>query len=156
VATVYVPIEYWFRDKRLDGTVWGGIGERRLLFDRRATDISTTIYSGAVQRSGHRAVWIPYDGGNAIVHRWLSGYGEFVAKHRRYARASGEDRARVGGVTSYPAILRAPFVAFKECFVTKGGYRDGLRGLVLSVLWAWYSASAELALLRASRADPAR
>ena len=152
VGLVYGPIEYHFGRRPLRGTVWGGIKERRLLVRRSGVDISPTIYSGAMVRPGFRASSLPFTGDNAIVHNWVDGYRDFLRKHRRYVRVSAEDRWRNGEVTGYKAIVAMPFRSFAKSYVTKKGYRDGFLGLALSVLWAWYATSSELALERRLRA----
>jgi hypothetical protein len=41
-----------------------------------------------------------------------------------------------------------PWRSFRESYVAKRGYRDGLTGLALSLLWAVFRTTGELALLR--------
>jgi hypothetical protein len=47
-----------------------------------------------------------------------------------------------------------PWRAFRESFLAKRGYRDGLTGLGLSLFWAVFRTRGELALLRKLR-EPA-
>jgi hypothetical protein len=54
-------------------------------------------------------------------------------------------------VTGPRAIAAAPFHSFYACYVEKRGYRDGVTGLVLSVLWSVFRTAAELALWRELR-----
>jgi hypothetical protein len=150
-AVVYAPIRYHFRGRPLRGTVWGGVRERRLLVRRSAAEIGATIYSGAVPRPGFSVTSISSTGDNAIVHRWLPGYRAFLRKHRRYIRVAAEDRAVAGEVTGWRAVVAAPAARFWESFVRRRGYLDGVTGLALSLLWAWYSLRVELALLRRLR-----
>jgi len=148
VALVYAPIRYRFGSRALRGGVWGGIKERRFLVRRSGAEFSATIYAGVRPRPGFRAESIPFDGENAIDHHWVSGFHDFFAKHRRYVRVSAEDRADAGEITGLKAIAIMPLRAFVDAFAWNRGYRDGLLGLALAVLWAWYSTSAELALRR--------
>jgi glycosyltransferase involved in cell wall biosynthesis len=151
VAVVFAPIQYRFRDRPLRGTVWGGIRERRLLVHRRHANLAAMIYAGTWPTRGFRATSIAFDGHNAIDHFWVSGYRDFLAKHRRYIRVTAEDRAANGEVTGPRTVALTPWRAFLESFVRKHGYRDGVRGFALSILWAWYSTRTELALLRRLR-----
>lgn len=151
VALVYAPIEYRFGNRALRGTVWGGLRERRLLVRLSGAELSGTIFAGVRTRDGYRAISLPRERELAIRHRWVDGYRDFIAKHRRYIAAGAEDRARAGEITGWRAIARTPFVRFHESYVRRAGYQDGLVGLALSLLWAWYSTSSELALKRRLR-----
>ncbi len=148
VAVVFGPIRYHFRGRPLRGTVWGGVGRRRLLVRRSGTEFTEAIYSGALPRAGFRSESIPFTGDNAIVHSWATGYRDLLSKHRRYARAAGEDRARAGEITGLRVIVAAPWSSFVDCYFVRRGYLDGLTGLLLSLLWSWFSTSSELALRR--------
>ncbi len=148
VALVYGPIRYYLGSRPLQGTVWGGPHWRRFLVRRDAVEITPVIYSGTRVRDGYRTLELPFTDDTAIVHHWSSGYRELLAKHRRYLRVAGEDRWRSGETTGYRAIVRTPWRAFRESFFSKKGYRDGLTGLLLSIFWAWYATSAEIALKR--------
>jgi glycosyltransferase involved in cell wall biosynthesis len=151
VALVFAPIRYRFAGRLLRGTVWGGVRERRLLVHRRRANLATTIYAGTWLGSEYRSLTLPFDGGNAIDHFWVDGYRDFVAKHRRYIAVSAEDRGANGEIAGLRSIALMPWRSFGESFVAKRGYRDGLRGVALSLLWAWYKTSAERALLRRLR-----
>jgi glycosyltransferase involved in cell wall biosynthesis len=151
VGLVYAPIQYRFRGRDLQGTVWGGPHWRRFLVHRDRVEITSLIYSGTVLRPGYRSLELPFDARTAIVHDWAPGYRELVAKHRRYARVAAADRAAAGETTGWRAIARTPLAAFRESFVDKRGYRDGVMGLLLSLFWAWHSMRSELALKRRLR-----
>jgi glycosyltransferase involved in cell wall biosynthesis len=152
VAVVYAPCRYHFGARALRGTVWGGVKERKLLVRRSGAEIAPTIFAGATPREGFRTHSLPYRGDNAIVHRWVGGYRDFLRKHRRYVRLEGEDRFRNAEVTGYRAVLATPWRSFYGSFVRSRGFRDGLTGLALSALWAFYRTGAELALMRRLRA----
>jgi glycosyltransferase involved in cell wall biosynthesis len=151
VALVYAPIQYHFGRHPLRGTTWGGVKQRRLLVHRRRANFTGTIYTGTWLDGEHRATTIPFDGTNAIEHRWVAGYRDFLVKHRRYVTVTAEDRAANGEVTGLRKIVVTPGLAFVDSLVRKGGYRDGLRGVALSALWAWYATATELALRRRTR-----
>jgi glycosyltransferase involved in cell wall biosynthesis len=153
VALVWAPILYRFRDRPLRGTVWGGVRNRRLLVQRQHTNIAPMIYAGTWLDKGFISTAIPFDGSNAIAHRWVTGYRDFLAKHRRYIAVTADDRAANGEVIGVRTIVTTPWRAFVESFARKRGYLDGPRGLALSLLWAWYSTRTEIALLRRLRAD---
>jgi glycosyltransferase involved in cell wall biosynthesis len=151
VALVYAPIQYYFGSRPLQGTIWGGANQRRLLVRRDRVELHPSLFAGTSVLPGYCALELPFTAETAIVHHWVTGYGDFVAKHRRYLAIAGEDRRRNGEVTGLRRILTTPWRSFRECYFEKQGYRDGLTGLALSLCWAWYSTSSEIALRRSLR-----
>jgi glycosyltransferase involved in cell wall biosynthesis len=151
IAAVDAPRQYYFAGSPLSGTVWGGPNKRRLLVHRRRVELTPTIWGGMRIEPGYRVIELPFTPETAIVHRWAAGYGELVARHRRYLRLEAVDRARAGEVTGYRAILQTPWQSFRESFVTKRGYRDGLHGLALSFFWAIFRTCGDILLLREVR-----
>jgi glycosyltransferase involved in cell wall biosynthesis len=148
VAAVDAPIQYYFAGRPLEGTIWGTPNWRRLLVRRSGVDLTPTIWGGMVIKPGFRIVELPFTSETAIAHRWASGYRALVTPHRRYLRQQGPQRADAGHTTGYRAIVRAPWGAFKQSFVRKRGYRDGVRGFALSIFWAGFSTAAEIGLKR--------
>jgi glycosyltransferase involved in cell wall biosynthesis len=148
VAVVDCPWQFYFRDKPLRGTIWGGVTFKRTLARRGAAELRPTVHSGTRPIEGFRAETIAFDGENAIAHYWSSDYRSLVEKHLRYLRLEGPDRLSQGMVTGYKDIVRTPAPAFWQSFITRRGYRDGVDGLLLSVLWSAYSTGAKIALLR--------
>jgi glycosyltransferase involved in cell wall biosynthesis len=156
VAVVDCPWQFYFRGRSLRGTIWGDVTRKRTLARRGAADLRPTVHSGTRVPAGYRAVDIPFSGDNAIAHYWATGYRSLIAKHWRYLTLEGRDRYEQGMITGYRDILRTPFPKFYESFVTRRGYRDGLTGFALSLVWAAYSTGAKVALLRELRLVSAR
>jgi (heptosyl)LPS beta-1,4-glucosyltransferase len=148
VGVVDCPWQFYFRDRPLRGTVWGGISRKRTLARRGGADLRPTVHSGTRPIAGRRIETVAYTGDNAIAHFWAPSWRSLIEKHRRYLRLEGVDRRSQGLVTGVRDILRTPLPAFVESFVRRRGYRDGLTGLGLSLLWAAYATGAKVALLR--------
>jgi glycosyltransferase involved in cell wall biosynthesis len=151
VAAVDAPRQYYFGGRPLRGTVWGGPNKRRLLVRRSAVELTPTIWGGMEIRPGYRVLDLPFTAETAIAHYWASGYRELIGRHRKYLRLEPVDRAAAGELTGYRALATTPWRSFRESFVTKRGYRDGLTGLGLSLFWSAFRTLAELALLRRLR-----
>jgi glycosyltransferase involved in cell wall biosynthesis len=147
VAIVDCPWQFYFRDKRLRGTMWGGTTRKRTLARRGAAELRPTVHSGTGLMPGYRIESVPFTGDNAIAHYWATGYRSLIEKHWRYLKLEGRDRRSHGVVTGYKDIVRTPLPAFWESFVQRHGYRDGVVGLLLSALWATYSTGAKISLL---------
>jgi len=151
VGAVDCPWRFYFRNRPLRGTIWGGVTRKRTLALRGGAELRPTVHSGTRLCPGYRAHVIPYSGDNAIAHYWAPGYGALIAKHLRYLTLEGEDRYRSGMITGYRDVVRTPWLGLYESFVRRGGYRDGATGLALSLLWSAYSTGAKIALLRELR-----
>ncbi len=154
VAAVDAPRQYYFAGRRLRGTVWGGPNKRRLLVRRSAVTLTPAIWGGMTIHPGYRVLDLPFSQETAIVHRWAEGYGQLVERHRRYLELEPVDRAAAGEITGARAVLGTPWRSFRESFVAKKGYRDGVTGLALSLFWAWFRTRGELALRRRLRNPP--
>ena len=151
VAAVDAPRQYYFAGRPLRGTVWGGPNKRRLLVRRSAVTLTPAIWGGMTIHEGYRVVELPFTAETAIVHRWARGWPELAERHRRYLRLEPADRAAAGEVTGWRAVLSMPWRAFRESYVTRRGYLDGITGLRLSLFWAVFRTRGELALLRRLR-----
>lgn len=151
VAVVAAPTQRYFGGRPLEGGVWGGVRVDRLLARRGAVEFPTSVHTRLVRKDGFRQVEIPPREGNAIRHEWAGGYRSFLERHLRYLRLEGPNRAAAGEITGWRAVAATPWWSFRESFVRERGYRDGLRGLALSTLWALYRTGAEVALLRELR-----
>ena len=151
VGVVVCPWQFHFAGRPLRGTVWGGITRKRTLALRGGADLRPTVHSGTRLLPGYRIHEIPFSGDNAIAHYWATGYRALIAKHWRYLKLEGRDRYDQGMITGYRDILRTPWPAFYDSFVTRDGYRDGVTGFALSLVWSAYATGAKVALLRELR-----
>jgi hypothetical protein len=147
VGIVIVPRIYYFGGKPLRGTIWGGTSGKRLVARRSGAKFVPAVHYGVQLKPGFRVQHLEYDGANAIHHLWASGYREFVRKHIGFVRIEGQARALMGEITGFKALARTPGRSFWQCFYTKQGYRDGARGLALSVLYALYRTGSDLSLI---------
>jgi glycosyltransferase involved in cell wall biosynthesis len=147
VAVIDCPWQFYFRGKPLHGTFWGGVNRKRTLARRGAAELRPTVHSGTRPLPGFRGEVVEYSGDNAIAHYWARGYRDLIEKHWRYLKLEGPDRAGQGMITGYKDIARTPAPAFWLSFVRRRGYRDGLDGLLLSLLWSVYATGAKIALL---------
>ena len=147
VAVVDCPWQFYFRRRAAPRHV---LGRSESQAHARAPRCGGAPSDGAL---GHRPLpGLPRRGGRllgatAIAHYWARGYRDLIEKHWRYLKLEGPDRAGQGMITGYKDIARTPVPAFWESFVRRRGYRDGLDGLLLSLLWSVYATGAKIALL---------
>jgi glycosyltransferase involved in cell wall biosynthesis len=149
VAIVVVPRIFYFRGRPLRGTIWGGTsGGKPLVISRSRAEFIPAVHHGMKPRPGYRWEKIEWDGQNAMRHYWASGYREFLHKHVRYIRIEGPARALVGEITGYRALVHTPHTSFRQSFIERKGYLDGVHGFLLSALYALYRTGSDLALIR--------
>lgn len=72
----------------------------------------------------------------SIQHQFADSVLDHLRSQRRYAKIAGNHRP-----FRFRHLL-SPFYGFYDRFVDKGGYRDGISGLGISLCWAWYQAEA--------------
>jgi glycosyltransferase involved in cell wall biosynthesis len=151
VGAVFVPLFYNFRGRHLRGTVWGGTRTKFLIARRSGCDWLPAVHRGVQLKPGYRAITIEWDGENGIDHLWASGYRQFLAKHVNFVRIEGPARALTGDLTGYKALVKTPYRSFRQSFIERKGYLDGIDGFLLSVLYAIYKTASDLALIRVLR-----
>jgi glycosyltransferase involved in cell wall biosynthesis len=94
------------------------------------------------ERPVHEVVILDGDAGHLscpLIHYNYRTLSEFCERQERYtdyeARALLEDGVR----TRWWSPILQPLREFRRRYVTLRGYRDGVHGLVLSLLMAWYT-----------------
>ena len=96
-------------------------------------------------------VELPFTHETAIAHHWASGYRELIERHRRYLALEPVDRADAGEITGLRSIVAMPWRSFRESYLAKEGWRDGVTGLGLSLFWAAFRTEGEIGLYRELR-----
>ncbi|MGQ9554510.1 MAG: glycosyltransferase family 2 protein [Anaerolineae bacterium] len=76
---------------------------------------------------------------NALVHYNYYSLRQFCEKQRHYARLDAEALARQGVHPRPHSLVMQPLREFRRRFVELHGYKDGLHGLLLSLLLAYYT-----------------
>jgi glycosyltransferase involved in cell wall biosynthesis len=141
-AIVSVPWRFYFKARPLRGTVWGGVNRKSILLHRDRVVFEPDVHRGMRPREGFTTHVLEPSGDNVLHHDWMTGYREWLEKHLRYAREERAARRRHGQTTGVVELLEVLPGRFLESFVLRKGYRDGLRGLLLSAFWALYNLAA--------------
>jgi hypothetical protein len=77
-----------------------------------------------------------------LVHFNYGSLGEFVYKQDRYCRLEADRWQANFGRPRLRALVGQPVREFYRRYVSLAGYREGVLGLVLSVLLAYYAGKA--------------
>jgi (heptosyl)LPS beta-1,4-glucosyltransferase len=140
VASAGVRVGFWIpRDNYLCGRLVRGAGwspdyQLRLLkrgtarFDPKRVVHEQALLDGPAGHLRH-----------AFIHLNYRTLGEFVRKQERYASLEAHSWLATYGRPRRRALLGQPAREFFRRYVQLQGYREGILGLVLSVLLAWYA-----------------
>lgn len=148
LAKIVTPMRYYFKGKRLNGTIWGGLKHKDRVFNRDRTRISPLVHVGVTVLPGYNTYQIAFDGNNVIEHYWMDSYKALVQKHWRYIRGEGESRYSSGKRFSVARFVRVTFHAFFDNFTKHNCLADGIDGVFLTLFYTWYVGMSELSLLR--------
>ncbi len=140
VALVHAPWLFYFKQKKLKGTMWGSGKYRPILFNLDGVTLTPYVHLGVRVQPGFKEEQVGNFENAGIIHYWSNSFSELFKKHKRYAEREGPSRYDHGD--RYPGLyrhLRSSILAGYASFVIYRGYRDGLNGLLLSMLWGWYT-----------------
>ena len=74
----------------------------------------------------------------ALVHRSYRDVADFIARTNRYTTLAADDWVRRGRPLRACDLLLRPAGRFFAMYVVHAGFRDGWRGFLLAVLYAYY------------------
>jgi glycosyltransferase involved in cell wall biosynthesis len=143
---INVPIRYYYKNKALKGTVWGGLRFGRLLIKKSNNEISNNVHIAVNLKPGFNKYTIPYKKDNVDHHFWASNYEQMLEKHKRYVQKEGKAKYSKGERYSIYKHLKETIQSFYDCYFKYKGYLDGYTGLFLSVFYAWYNWASILSL----------
>jgi glycosyltransferase involved in cell wall biosynthesis len=150
IGAVTVPWQFYFKRKKLLGTVWGGSNKKYFLVNKHRFSFLPIIHYGRILKKAFTSYDIVENKNktNVLHHYWMNSLKVFLQKHKRYLKNEGQDNYNAGTRVGIKKALLTPVTAFKESFITKQGYKDGLTGFFLSSFWAYYKTHIALDILR--------
>ncbi|WP_149242269.1 glycosyltransferase [Dyadobacter sp. 32] len=150
IGAIKVPCLFYYKDKRLRGTPWGGLNKRIFLIHNKRFLFTPVVHVGRKLLPGFIYLDINIET-QCSHHYWMTDFNMLLEKHKRYLKNEGESRFKEGFRTSVLKIVTSPARQFYYSFVTKKGYLDSFLGVGLSIFWAWYQTAASLELFRVQR-----
>jgi len=146
IAIIGIPYQYYFMNKKLDTTVWGGIIIGGRVINRNRMIIGTEVHQHFYCKDGYEPLHLTYTGNNAVQHYWIDNYSQLFSKHERYLKMEGRARFARGEKFSLKGMIRHSLISFKKSFILKSGWRGGWTGWFLSFFYAQYVTRTWLAL----------
>lgn len=157
-GAIRLPWQFFFKGKRLDGTVWGGPNRfKRFLVHRQRCNLQPLSHRQVMIHTGNELTITPTEH-NHVHHDWSDSYRSLIERHLRYISREGEGLFACGERFSLRRLLVDPMSGFKRSMIDFAGWRLGLRGLMLSSIYAAWLAGSALSLLahqlRAKKTTP--
>lgn len=135
-----LPMWFYFKNKRLAGTVWGTLTYKQRLIHRERCDLLPLCNRITQLKPGQRDTRIPHDGGNHMRHYWSSSYLDLLHKHFvRYSHKEAAAMVAQGKRFSLHMGLIAPLTELKKSLKDFDGWRIGPRGWLLSGIYFGYT-----------------
>lgn len=141
-----VPYQYYFMNKKLDTTVWGGVRTIPRVINRTRINVTPEVHRTLHCKPGYETFTHSYRPGNAVLHYWVDSYGQLFSKHERYIAMEGESRYKNGLRFGWKSLLVNPLRSFKYSFIQCSGWRGGWHGWFLSAFFALYETRSILSL----------
>lgn len=94
-----------------------------------------------IKKHVHESIMLEGESGQLkehIIHKNYDSVNQFIKKTFIYAPNEAEEMLRKGYKFSYFDVISFPLKEFLSRFFARKGYKDGMHGLVLSILMAFY------------------
>lgn len=138
VAIIRLPWQFYFRNRPLRGTVWGGENSKPCVFHRERIVLSKDVHVCPKPSGAFREVQLLDSNTGAISHYWVDSYGQMFEKHLRYIQREGKAKYTAGERFAWRNLTRNAYFAFKDSFITHKGWLDNVTGMLLSLFYSWY------------------
>lgn len=147
-GVIAIPYQYYFLNRKLDTTVWGGIIYGNRVHHRERTVLEPQLHRTYQCKSGFRTFTIEFRGNNGVAHYWVDSYAHLFSKHERYLNMEGPSRFDNGERFTWKKMAKHTWANFKASLINKSGWRGGWSGWFLSFFYAQYEARSWLSLRR--------
>ncbi|MFZ5897073.1 MAG: glycosyltransferase family 2 protein [Myxococcota bacterium] len=139
IDLVSIPRVNYLLGARLNHTGWNPERDRHERFFRRGKLVTSgRIHRGYMRADGANSYELPFEEGNAILHFNYLDTAQFIEKLNRYTSIEAEQAHARGEKPSLLRTLQQATREFGKRYFLHAGFRDGWRGLHLSLLMACY------------------
>ncbi len=130
-----LPMWFYFKGKRLTGTVWGTLTYKRRLIHRQRCTLLPLCNRLNELIDGYDDVTIEHDGDNHMRHYWSDSYRDLLHKHLcRYSHLEAAAMVARGERFTLRKGVVHPLVDLYKCLRHFDGWRLGPRGWLLSAI----------------------
>lgn len=137
LAAIRVPIQYYFKKKKLNCTIWAkpGITRWTVLHRDRAKGTPYAHQEFSRDQNVYHFSWSDF---KPIAHYWRKSYREVFQKMWPYIKIEGEAQYAAGKRFSIPQMLKMTAIALKANLIDYRGFYGGTPGILLSLSYTWY------------------
>lgn len=139
---------FYLKERKLNGTTWGGISTRPLIYHQKRVSFLPLVHFGKRLKDNSTEIVLTSNDKEVIHHYWMSSYSQLIKKHLRYLKHEGKAQYNLGKRTSRKHIVKNIYLSFIFSFWSKKGFKDGFRGFLLSIFWCFYSTIREIKILQ--------
>jgi glycosyltransferase involved in cell wall biosynthesis len=147
---IRVPIQYYFRRKKLNCTLWAKPGITRWTVLHRDRAKGTPLVHEEFRRD-QKIYYLSWDEMTPIKHYWRDSYQELFAKMWVPLNLEGEAQYTKGKRFSWYGMLKATAIELKANLINFRGLYGGVDGITLSFAKAWYELMTWVMLRRYER-----
>ncbi len=134
-----LPMWFYFKGKRLTGTVWGTLTFKQRLIHRDRCALLPLCNRISELNPGQKGVRIPHINDNHMQHYWSDSYSDLLHKHFvRYSHTEAAAIVAQGGRFGFRSAFITPLIELKKTLKDFDGWRIGLRGWLLSGIYFGY------------------
>lgn len=131
----YVPRRNHFMGREIRHCGWSPDYSIRL-FDRKKGVFKDRAVHEAVELSGEAGYLKA-----PMLHYTYSSISDYITRMDRYSALAAEEMKKEGRRSGPPCMLFKPAFTFFKMFLVRQGFRDGIHGLVISMLYSFYTFS---------------
>lgn len=136
---IRLPWLFHYKRKPLDYTVWGGRHRnKKSMVHRHRSHIRPISQRGNELKPEYKEHTIAGENDNYIRHYWIDNLHQLLEKHIRLGLNEGEGLHNAGLRFSWFKQIAEPLKQLKYCYLTRSGWREGFRGLTLSLVYGLY------------------
>jgi glycosyltransferase involved in cell wall biosynthesis len=146
IGKVSLPHQYYFLNKELKYTIWGGIRHIARVYNSERGEFIPYVHNPYVLKEGFGERIIDSEGINPIQHYWIDDLNQLLEKHERYISAEGKARFDAGNRFNWLTFVLNTIKALYSSLIRKKGILGGKDGIYLSFFYAWYIARSMLSL----------
>lgn len=133
-----VPWRFFFKNKLLRGTIWGGDHRwKKIILNKKNLILSPYVHRG-VKYNKENPMIINMQSGYFVKHYWCDSYQQLLAKHLRYIKKEGQSRYGEGERYSLRKKANESLTALYEGLIKMKGILNGPREIILCFFYAWY------------------
>lgn len=138
-GAIALPMKFYFKGDRVDGTVWGTLTYKQRLIHRERCKLLPLCNRMSELRPGFGELRIDGNNDNAIQHYWSDSYRELAKRHfTRYAHLEAAAMVARGQRFGWYLTVRFPLTELRRTLRDFDGWRMGPRGWALSLIYFLY------------------